>query len=228
MDKKGILIGENVKMYGPITIGTNVIIEDDVIIGHPSPQELNNPLFNSLLDYDSLDILYREKTVNATIIGDNSIIRSGSVIYSGCVIGNHFDCGHNVIIREKVMIGEYVYIKPFAYLMTNVKIGNRCRLAGSIADYTVIGNNVSSFGVLTHRRLRRHNDFQSDPTKVPEDTQGPIVEDDCIIGRDAIIVGKVRIGKNSIVGANTFVNFDVPPNSKILGVKGKQWMEDTN
>ena len=42
-------------------------------------------------------------------------------------------------------------------------------------------------------------------------------EDNVIIYADSIILGNVRIGENSVVGAKTLVNIDVPPNSLVIG-----------
>lgn len=49
----------------------------------------------------------------------------------------------------------------------------------------------------------------------------PIIEDNVVIYADSIIVGKVRIGENSVVGAKTLVNIDVPPNSLAIGIPCK-------
>ena len=43
----------------------------------------------------------------------------------------------------------------------------------------------------------------------------PIVEDNVVIYANATILGRVTIGKNSIIGANTWVTTDVPPDSKV-------------
>lgn len=44
-----------------------------------------------------------------------------------------------------------------------------------------------------------------------------IIEDDVWIGTRAIIMGGVTIGAKSIIGAGSFVNKSVPPNSKVVG-----------
>ncbi len=41
------------------------------------------------------------------------------------------------------------------------------------------------------------------------------------IGPGAVIVGKVRIGDDSLIAPNSFVNFDVPDNSVVIGNPGK-------
>ncbi len=49
----------------------------------------------------------------------------------------------------------------------------------------------------------------------------PIIEDDVWIGRNAIIMPGVRIGKGSIVGAGAVVTKNVEPYSIVGGVPAK-------
>lgn len=49
----------------------------------------------------------------------------------------------------------------------------------------------------------------------------PIIEDDVFIGAGACILGGVRIGKGSSIGANAVVITDVPANSIAVGVPAK-------
>lgn len=39
------------------------------------------------------------------------------------------------------------------------------------------------------------------------------------IAAGAVIVGKIKIGNNVLIAANSFVNFDVPDNSIVIGNK---------
>jgi len=41
------------------------------------------------------------------------------------------------------------------------------------------------------------------------------------IGTGAVIVGKIEIGNNVLIAPNSFVNFDVPDNSIVIGSPGK-------
>jgi len=51
---------------------------------------------------------------------------------------------------------------------------------------------------------------------------GPIViEDNCVIGENAILFGNIRIGRNSIVGAGSVVITDIPPNTIAIGIPAR-------
>ena len=49
----------------------------------------------------------------------------------------------------------------------------------------------------------------------------PGLEGDCWIGANAVIVGHVKIGRDVMIAPLTFVNFDVPPHSIVVGNPGK-------
>jgi acetyltransferase-like isoleucine patch superfamily enzyme len=51
---------------------------------------------------------------------------------------------------------------------------------------------------------------------------GPIViEDNCLIGQNAVLFPNIRIGRNSIVGAGSVVIADVPADSIVMGVPAR-------
>ena len=49
----------------------------------------------------------------------------------------------------------------------------------------------------------------------------PSIGDYVWIGTGAVIVGKIGIGNNVLIAPNSFVNFDVPDNSIVIGNPGK-------
>lgn len=53
------------------------------------------------------------------------------------------------------------------------------------------------------------------------DLKGPSIGDNVFIGASAIIVGDIKIGNNVNIGAGSFVNFNVPDNSLVVGEKSK-------
>ena len=43
----------------------------------------------------------------------------------------------------------------------------------------------------------------------------------CWVGTNATIIGNVKVGTNSIIGAGALVNKDIPPNSIVAGTPAK-------
>ncbi|HNR43165.1 MAG TPA: serine acetyltransferase [Bacteroidales bacterium] len=49
----------------------------------------------------------------------------------------------------------------------------------------------------------------------------PTIGDYVWIGAGSVLVGEIRIGNNVLIAPNSFVNFDVPDNSLVIGNPGK-------
>ena len=50
---------------------------------------------------------------------------------------------------------------------------------------------------------------------------GIIIEDDCWLGSHVTVTKGVRIGKGSVIGANSVVTKDIPPYSVAVGTPAK-------
>lgn len=94
----------------------------------------------------------------------------------------------------------------------NAIIGKRLRLPHPIGivigDGVVIKDYVMIFQQVT---------FGSHGKK-GKDFSYPVIENNVKIFAGAKIIGGVTIGENSVIGANTLVNKDIPPNSVAYGI----------
>lgn len=109
-------------------------------------------------------------------------------------------------IHPKAQIGEFFTIDHG----TGVVIGST----------SIIGNNVKLYQGVTLGAKSFPLDEQGNPIKgIP---RHPIVEDNVIIYAQATILGRIRIGKNSVIGGNVWVTSNVPPNSRILQTKARE------
>jgi serine O-acetyltransferase len=92
---------------------------------------------------------------------------------------------------------------------TGVVIGSTC----------IIGNNVKLYQGVTLGAKSFPLDDEGNPIKgIP---RHPIVEDNVIIYAQATILGRIRIGANSVIGGNVWVTNSLPPYSKVLQYKAK-------
>jgi serine O-acetyltransferase len=93
---------------------------------------------------------------------------------------------------------------------TGVVIGATC----------IIGKNVKLYQGVTLGAKSFPLDNQGNPIKgIP---RHPIVEDNVIIYAQATILGRIRIGENSVIGGNVWVTNSLPPNSKLVQFKAKE------
>ena len=57
-------------------------------------------------------------------------------------------------------------------------------------------------------------------TRRGKKTGVPVIGNEVWIGTGAVIVGKIKVGNNVLIAPNSFVNFDVPDNSIVIGNPG--------
>jgi serine O-acetyltransferase len=106
-------------------------------------------------------------------------------------------------INPEALIGEYFTIDHG----TGTVIGATC----------IIGNNVKLYQGVTLGAKSFALDKDGNPIKgVP---RHPIIEDNVIIYAQATILGRITIGKGSVIGGNVWVTSDIPPNSKVVQFK---------
>lgn len=84
-----------------------------------------------------------------------------------------------------------------------------------IGETCEIGNNVTVFQGVTlggtgKEKGKRH----------------PTINDNALIATGAKVLGSITIGENSKVGAGAVVLSDVPPNSTVVGIKGRVVIQD--
>jgi len=206
---KNVIFGDNIHIYGDVEIAENTIIENNVVLGHPSPFALGDIEFSR---FSRLRDVYDAISRGKTFIGSNSMIRSNTTIYNGTEIGNNFDCAHNVIIRENCRIGKSCYIFPNTYFYNDVSIGNHCRIAGTLCARTKIGNYTSMLGHTAHKYSSGIGG---------EIEPGPTIGDGVVVGREAVIVGGISIGDFSYIATNSVLLESISGYSLMVGTPAK-------
>ena len=99
-------------------------------------------------------------------------------------------------IPASTQIGKGFYIGHFGTIVINekTKIGDNCNIVHGV-----------TIGQANRGKMRGC----------------PMIGDKVWIGTGAVIVGRVSIGSNVLIAPNSFVNFNVPDNSVVLGNPGK-------
>lgn len=102
-------------------------------------------------------------------------------------------------IHPAAQIGEYFAIDHG----TGVVIG----------ETSIIGKHVMLYQGVTLGARNFHYDADGLPVNLP---RHPILEDNVTVYSNTSILGRVRIGHDSIIGGNVWLTHDVPPHSKVL------------
>lgn len=150
--------------------------------------------------------------------GKNVKFEDYSEIQGLCSDGLHFG--------NDVTIGRGVMIRPSSYygggdLGRGLAVGDNSSIGPhgyvGCSGKVIIGNNVM-IGPKVSIFAENHI-FVSTETTIKSQgvaQKGIVIEDDCWIGSNVIILDGVTIGHGSVIGAGTIVTKDVPPESKVV------------
>jgi serine O-acetyltransferase len=115
------------------------------------------------------------------------------------MITEHAHSITGIDIHPGATIGEYFFIDHG----TGVVIGETCEIGRNVRLYQGVTLGAKSFKL----------DEEGNPIKgIP---RHPIVEDDVIVYSGATVLGRVTIGRGSVIGGNVWLVDSVPPNSRI-------------
>ncbi len=116
------------------------------------------------------------------------------------------------IITEMAHSATGIDIHPGAQIGENFVIDHGTGVV--IGETCIIGNNVRIYQGVTLGARSFKLDSEGNPMRgLP---RHPIVEDDVVIYSGATILGRITIGKGSIIGGNVWITQDLPPNSKVV------------
>ena len=118
----------------------------------------------------------------------------------GAFVANH-------VALRKTIIGAYSHIGPYCSFNC-VKMGNYCSVATGVH---IGGEEHAFFDFSTSDLLSDKNDAETQTT----------IGNDVWIGAQCYIRMGVSIGDGAVVGANSFVNKDVPPYAIVAGSPAK-------
>lgn len=108
----------------------------------------------------------------------------------------------NVVIIGNVKVGQNTWIGPNVVLdgSGGLEIGSNCSISAAVQIYS-------------HDSVR----WAISGGKDNYEYANTVVGNNCYLGPNTIIAKGVKIGDCSVIGANSFVNIDIPPNSKAVG-----------
>jgi acetyltransferase-like isoleucine patch superfamily enzyme len=144
-------------------------------------------------------------------VGDRCLLFNQVVVYEGVAIGAACVVEDRVRVGYDCQIGAGTRLMYGAYVCDRVQIGVDARIAGFVCDGSRIGARSTVMGSLTHEYTRPHEGWFG---TVEAD---PVVEEDCVVGYGAVVVGGVRVGPQSYVAAGAVVTRDVPAQHVVTG-----------
>ena len=112
---------------------------------------------------------------------------------------------------RKIVIGDRTSLQSRCRLLGDVSIGDNCLLAPNV----FVSSGKHTFGREPALPIRvQESIYGSENIPV-------VIDDDCWLGVNVVVMPGMRIGRGSIVGANSVVTKDIAPYSIIGGVPAK-------
>ncbi len=168
--------------------------------------------------------------VEATYLNDPAARNIGEVIFCYPAIRaiTNYRVAHKLLELEVPLIPRF--ISEMAHSETGIDIHPKAKIGEQftidhgtgvvIGSTCIIGKNVKIYQGVTLGAKSFPLDENGNPIKgIP---RHPIVEDDVVIYAGATILGRITIGKGSVIGGNVWVTTNLPPNSKIVQTKARE------
>lgn len=126
----------------------------------------------------------------------NYLSKFNPLYYINLLFYRRYYFKYGIQIPSSTQIGKGFYIGHFGNIVVNgmVVIGDNCNISNGVT-------------------IGQANRGPKSGT--------PVIGDSVWIGVNSVIVGKIKIGNNVMIVPNSFVNFDVPDNSIVIGNPAK-------
>ncbi len=124
----------------------------------------------------------------------------------GCRIGDYSKIGSFVEIQKNVLIGNNCKISSHSFICSGVIIGKGCFIGHGVM---FINDNYPQ-ALNSKGKLEKEMDWRKRFVKTT-------IENFVSIGSNSTILGNVKIGTNSLIGAGSVVIGSIPPNQVWAG-----------
>lgn len=116
--------------------------------------------------------------------------------------GNGTSIYHNSYVYGDVKVGKNTWIGPFTILdgSGGLEIGDNCSISAGVHIYT---HNTVRWAVSMGQEVYERKSVK--------------IGSGCFIGPNSVVKNGVTVGKQSVIGSNSFVNRDVPSYSIVAG-----------
>lgn len=164
-----------------------------------------------------------ETDVEAVLHNDPAVTDAGEVIlcYPITLVMQHYRLAHILyesgVPRIPRMLTEMAHSRTGIDIHPAAQIGEYfCIDHGTgvvIGETTIIGKHVVLYQGVTLGAKSFHFDANDKPINEP---RHPIIEDNVTIYSNSSILGRVRIGHDTVIGGNVWLTNDVPPYSRVV------------
>lgn len=148
-------------------------------------------------------------------VGKSRIARNPGAVS----IGHHTTLCDNWSLADLVPSGGHIQPK--------IRIGSHCTILHDFQCNAAVSVEIQDHVLIAPRVFITDSDHvvgkgDERTTKCHEFRSAPVlIEHDCWLGVNSVVLKGVRIGHHSVIGANAVVTRSVPPYSTVVGIPGR-------
>ena len=167
----------------------------------------------------TLDILGDFRYGHRCIIGKNAILnipKTGNLVLgTNSYIGRYVE----ICIGNTITIGNHSSIQDRCVLLGDITIGDNCLFSYNI----YISSGRHYFNLKPWLPIKQQDKLVAEDKNLAAAHSRPVlIEDDCFIGINAVIMPGITIGKGAVIGANSVVTKNVAPYSIVAGSPARE------
>src|SRR3954451_18589628 len=153
--------------------------------------------------------------LEATEIGDGTIVSTGAVVFAGTKVGARVILGDQSCVRERVVVGDDVVIGRGSLVENDTTIGAMTKIQAEayITAYSTLEEHV----FIAPCVVTTNDKFMGRTDRGKELMKGPTIRRSARVGGGAILWPGVEIGEEAFFGAGAVVTKDVPPRKLVVG-----------
>jgi bifunctional UDP-N-acetylglucosamine pyrophosphorylase/glucosamine-1-phosphate N-acetyltransferase len=160
--------------------------------------------------YPNVYILGNSKIGKGTVIYPNTTIEN-SVIGEDCEIKSSYI--EESVVKNNVKMGPFAHLRPHSVVSDDCKIGNFVEIKNAVIGK---GTAASHLAYVGDADIGENCNIGCGAIFVNyngKDKNRTVVEDNCFIGSNTVLIAPIKIGKGSKVAAGSTLNQDVKPDS---------------
>jgi acetyltransferase-like isoleucine patch superfamily enzyme len=149
--------------------------------------------------------------------GTNIIVSEGSELVLGedCFVGRYVELG----ATGRMSIGSHTSIQDRCIFVGDVTVGRYCLISLNV----MLGSGRHYFELMPSWLIRDQDNFSMHQKDLLPARSSPVViEDDCWLGINTVVMPGVTVGKGAVVGAGAVVVRDVEPYTVVAGAPARE------
>jgi acetyltransferase-like isoleucine patch superfamily enzyme len=157
----------------------------------------------------------RREPLEATEIGEGTIVSTGAIVFAGSRIGARVILGDQSCVRERVTVGDDVVLGRGSLVENDTTIGSLTRIQADayITAYSTLEEQV----FIAPCVVTTNDNFMGRTEQRHALVKGPTIRRGARVGGGAILCPGIEIGEEAFVGAGAVVTKDVPPRVIVIG-----------